>query len=165
MERSCFIVIRAILVDDEPLALVSMNKYLQEFDRIEVIETFTSVKELLIEGPNLDFQVAFLDIEMPSMNGLEIAELLTSWNHSIYIVFVTAYRDYAVQAFELPSIDYLLKPASTSRLATTIYRIEELLHPKITSLPTLCHSAPLLKIKCFGEFVVSYEGKPLHWRI
>ncbi len=49
MERSCFIVIRAILVDDEPLALVSMNKYLQEFDRIEVIETFTSVKDLLIE--------------------------------------------------------------------------------------------------------------------
>ncbi|UZM99840.1 response regulator [Lysinibacillus sp. MHQ-1] len=147
--------IRAILVDDEPLALVSMNKHLQEFDRIEVIETFTSVKELLIEGPNLDFQVAFLDIEMPSMNGLEIAELLTSWNHSIYIVFVTAYRDYAVQAFELPSIDYLLKPASTSRLATTIYRIEELLHPKnnvltnIMSFSTVVKNKMLRRICCF----------------
>ncbi|MFF6017332.1 response regulator [Lysinibacillus fusiformis] len=151
-------------MDDEPLALISMEKHLQKFDRIEVIKTFTSVKDLLTEGPSLDFQVAFLDVEMPSMNGLDIAELLKSWNDSLYIVFVTAYRDYAVQAFELHSIDYLLKPISTSRLATTIQRIEDLLQPKITSLPTLFHSEPLLKIKCFGEFVVSYEGKPLHWR-
>lgn len=164
MKGRVFILIRAILMDDEPLALVRMEKHLQKFDRIEVIKTFTSVKDLLIEGPILDFQVAFLDVEMPSMNGLDIAELLKSWNESIYIVFVTAYRDYAVQAFELHSIDYLLKPVSTSRLATTIHRIEELLQPKIMSLPTLSHSEPLLKIQCFGEFVVSYEGKPLHWR-
>jgi len=76
------------LLDDEPLALISMEKHLQKFDRFEVIKTFTSVKDLLIEGPSLDFQVAFLDIEMKSMNGLDIAVLLKSWNESIYIVLL-----------------------------------------------------------------------------
>ncbi|MFJ7921901.1 LytR/AlgR family response regulator transcription factor [Lysinibacillus fusiformis] len=75
-------------MDDEPLALISMEKHLLKFDRIEVIKTFTSAKDLLTEGPSLDFQVAFLDVEMPSMNGLDIAELLKSWNESIYIVLL-----------------------------------------------------------------------------
>lgn len=83
-----FILIRTILLDDEPLALISMEKHLQKFDRFEVIKTFTSVKDLLKEGPSLDFQVAFLDIEMKSMNGLDIAVLLKSWNESIYIVLL-----------------------------------------------------------------------------
>jgi len=164
MKGGVFIVIRVIVMDDEPLALVHMKRHLEEFDSIEVIKTFTTVKDLLSEGPNLDFQVAFLDVEMPGMNGIDIAELLKSWSKSICIVFVTAYRDYAVQAFELQSLDYLLKPVSKSRLAMTILRIEELFQPKITSLAALPHSEPLLEIKCFGEFVVSHEGKPLHWR-
>lgn len=54
--------------------------------------------------------VAFLDIEMVGISGLDLAELIQAWNRDIHIVFVTAYRDYAVQAFELASIDYLLKP-------------------------------------------------------
>ncbi len=74
----------------------------------------------------MNIQVAFLDVEMPGMNGLEIAQLLKQWHNNIYIVFVTAYRDYAVQAFEIQSLDYLLKPISKSRLETTINRIQEL---------------------------------------
>ncbi len=61
--------IRVIIVDDEPLALVSMKKHLNEFDNIEVIRTFTTAKDVLKEGPTLDFQVAFLDVEMPGMSG------------------------------------------------------------------------------------------------
>lgn len=150
-------------MDDEPLALVNMEKKLKEFNSIEVIKSFTNVKDLLAEGPSLDFQVAFLDIEMPGMNGLEIARVLKEWNKNIHIVFVTAYRDYAVQAFEINSLDYLLKPISKARLETTINRIQELLHLEEKSTPTLIKNKSLT-IQCFGGFVVLHDDKTIHWR-
>ncbi|MFJ8514820.1 response regulator [Lysinibacillus xylanilyticus] len=156
--------IRVIVMDDEPLALVNMEKKLKEFNSIEVIKSFTTVKDLLAEGPSLDFQVAFLDVEMPGMNGLDIARLLKEWNKNIFIVFVTAYRDYAVQAFEIHSIDYLLKPISKARLETTINRIQELLHLENKSTPLQIRNKPELTIQCFGGFVVLHNNKAVHWR-
>ncbi|MFJ7982073.1 response regulator [Lysinibacillus xylanilyticus] len=156
--------IRVIVMDDEPLALVNMEKKLKEFNSIEVIKSFTTAKDLLAEGPSLDFQVAFLDVEMPGMNGLEIARLLKEWNKNIFIVFVTAYRDYAVQAFEIHSIDYLLKPISKARLETTINRIQELLHLENKSTPLQIRNKPALTIQCFGGFVVLHNNKAIHWR-
>ncbi|MGE7132427.1 response regulator [Lysinibacillus xylanilyticus] len=153
-----------IVMDDEPLALVNMEKKLKEFNSIEVIKSFTTAKDLLAEGPSLDFQVAFLDVEMPGMNGLEIARLLKEWNKNIFIVFVTAYRDYAVQAFEIHSIDYLLKPISKARLETTINRIQELLHLENKSTPLQIRNKPELTIQCFGGFVVLHNNKAVHWR-
>ncbi|KMY30861.1 response regulatory protein [Lysinibacillus xylanilyticus] len=156
--------IRVIVMEDEPLALVNMEKKLKEFNSIEVIKSFTTAKDLLAEGPSLDFQVAFLDVEMPGMNGLEIARLLKEWNKNIFIVFVTAYRDYAVQAFEIHSIDYLLKPISKARLETTINRIQELLHLENKSTPLQIRNKPELTIQCFGGFVVLHNNKAVHWR-
>ncbi|WP_236690883.1 response regulator [Lysinibacillus xylanilyticus] len=153
-----------IVMEDEPLALVNMEKKLKEFNSIEVIKSFTTAKDLLAEGPSLDFQVAFLDVEMPGMNGLEIARLLKEWNKNIFIVFVTAYRDYAVQAFEIHSIDYLLKPISKARLETTINRIQELLHLENKSTPLQIRNKPELTIQCFGGFVVLHNNKAVHWR-
>ncbi len=155
--------IRVIVMDDEPLALVNIKKHLNAFDDIEVIETFTTAKDLLIEGPTLDFQVAFLDVEMPGMSGLEVAQLIKTWDKNICIIFVTAYRDYAVQAFDVQSLDYLLKPISKSRLETTINRIQELVQKDLTSAAQT-HQKPSLTIRCFGEFVVSYDEKAIHWR-
>ncbi|MFF2179467.1 response regulator [Lysinibacillus sp. NPDC058147] len=153
-----------IIMDDEPLALINMEKKLKEFNSIEVIKSFTTAKDLLAEGPSLDFQVAFLDVEMPGMNGLEIARLLKEWNKNIFIVFVTAYRDYAVQAFEIHSIDYLLKPISKARLETTINRIQELLHLENKSTPIQIRNKPALTILYFGGFVVLHNDKAVHWR-
>jgi two-component system LytT family response regulator len=127
-------VIRVIVVDDEPLALVSMKKHLNEFDNIEVIRTFTTAKDLLLEGPTLDFQVAFLDIEMPEMNGIEVAQLLKTWDKNICIIFVTAYRDYVVQAVDVQPFEYLLKPISKTHLEKTINKIEEKFQTKIKPL-------------------------------
>ncbi|MGE7691645.1 response regulator [Lysinibacillus sp. NPDC097214] len=156
--------IRAIVMDDEPLALINMEKKLKEFNSIEVVKSFTTVKGLLSEGPSLDFQVAFLDVEMPGMNGLEIAQLLKEWNKNIYIVFVTAYRDYAVQAFEIHSTDYLLKPISKARLETTINRIQELLQLENKPNSIEIRNKPALTIQCFGGFVVLHNDKAVHWR-
>ncbi|EON73773.1 response regulator [Lysinibacillus sphaericus] len=151
-------------MDDEPLALINMEKRLKEFDSIEIVKSFTTLNDLLNEGPTLDIQVAFLDVEMPGMNGLEIAQLLKQWHKNIYIIFVTAYRDYAVQAFEIQSLDYLLKPISKSRLETTINRIQELFQHEKTLLPAQKNTEPSLQIQCFGGFNVSFNNKIVHWR-
>jgi len=127
-------VIRVIVVDDEPLALVSMKKHLNKFDNIEVIQTFTTAKDLLLEGPTLDFQVAFLDIEMPEMNGIEVAQLLKTWDKNICIIFVTAYRDYVVQAVDVQLLEYLLNRISKTHLEKTINKIEEKFQTKIKPL-------------------------------
>lgn len=146
--------IRVIIVDDEPLALVSMKKHLNEFDNIEVIRTFTTAKDVLKEGPTLDFQVAFLDVEMPGMSGLEVAQLLKTWDKNICIIFVTAYRDYAVQAFDVQSLDYLLKPVSKSRLEITINRIQKLFQKiyhrrKLERIKSLCFKSDALESLSF----------------
>lgn len=156
--------IRVILVDDEPLSLLHMERKLNEFDSIEVVKAFSNATELLNEWQSLNFQVAFLDIEMPRLSGLELANLLKSWNTNIHIVFVTAYRDYAVQAFEVQSIDYLLKPISTSRLTKTINRIQARIQLESKYLST-SHPMPLsLKIQYFGGFTVYHHNKIVHWR-
>lgn len=156
--------IRVIIADDEPLALLNMEKKLEEFDSVEVVKAYSTIHDLLDEAPTLDFHVAFLDVEMPGMNGLEIAQLLKKWKKDVRIVFVTAYRDYAVQAFEINSLDYLLKPISKSRLETTINRIQELFQIETTVSKQVQQIEPSLSIHCLGGFTVFHNKNIVHWR-
>lgn len=156
--------IQVILIDDEPLALKNLEIKLAEFDSIEIVKSFTSVKELLHEVPHLDFQVAFLDIEMPELNGLELAKKLYQMKQNLHIVFITAYRDYALEAFELQSMDYLQKPFTTVRLAKTIKRLHEQLQLEtLQSNHSTSHEC-VLKIQCLGDFTVQYNDENIHWR-
>lgn len=157
--------IRAIIVDDEPLALQLLEKTLHTVGGIEVIRTFLNAESVLNEMKSLDFQVAFLDIEMVGVSGLDLAKFIQEWNSHIYIVFVTAYRDYAVQAFELNSIDYLLKPILPHRLEKTIARIHE--HLTIMNTQSLVHNQSArhcLKVICFDEFIVYNREEPVKWK-
>ncbi|PYI52525.1 response regulator [Paenibacillus flagellatus] len=113
---------RAIVVDDEPFALQSMERMLQRAG-VEVAATFPDARKLLEQADRLRPDAAFLDIEMPGLNGLEAAVRLQELCPDIEIVFVTAYDHYAVAAFELEAIDYLLKPVQPSRLDKTLARL------------------------------------------
>ncbi|MGE6258258.1 response regulator [Heyndrickxia sporothermodurans] len=156
--------IRAILVDDEKLALQLMEKKLTELG-IQIIKTFTNAESVINEMKSLDFQVAFLDIELGGISGLDLAELIQEWNSQIHIVFITAYRDYAIQAFEIHSIDYLLKPVLKSRLEKTISRVQEQLQLK-TVEPKLIEekSSKSLRVICFNEFSVYQNEEPVKWK-
>lgn len=114
---------KAIVVDDEYLALESMTRLLQRFE-VEVAGTFQDPREALKRQEELTADVAFVDIEMPELNGLELAARLQSAQPGMQIVFVTAYEQYAIEAFELAAIDYLLKPIQLKRLETTIKRLQ-----------------------------------------
>ena len=157
--------IRAIVVDDEPLSIQLMVEQLNEIGDIEVVGTFSNAETVLRDFKKIDFQVAFLDIEMAGISGLDLAEILGEWNSHIHIVFVTAYQHYAVQAFELDSLDYLLKPVRPDRLEKTIARLQEKIQRESNEDRSQETSeSPFIKIICFNEFAVYKGNELIKWK-
>lgn len=104
--------IRTILIDDEPLSREIIKSYLKKFPTVEVMaecqDGFEGVKSIQEHQPDL----IFLDIQMPKINGFEMLELVNPVPH---VIFITAFDEYALKAFEANAIDYLLKPVSEDR--------------------------------------------------
>ncbi|MFA6978119.1 MAG: LytTR family transcriptional regulator DNA-binding domain-containing protein [Ignavibacteriaceae bacterium] len=113
---------KVVLIDDESLARQLVRKYLEEFSEIEVIAEcengFEGIK--VIQDKKPDF--VFLDIQMPKLSGFEMLELL---ENPPEIIFTTAYDQYAIKAFELNAVDYLLKPFSAERFKNAVTKILE----------------------------------------
>lgn len=146
--------LRAILVDDEKHALNMLSKVISERDDVQVVGAYSDVAELLDVVEELDPDVVFLDIEMPEMNGLQLGERLHSLELELDIVFVTAYRQYAIDAFDVNAIDYLLKPIDPDMLHRTIERIWK--RRRAHFIPVA--SAPAFTINCFGQFAIYKAG-------
>ena len=120
--------LQLLLVDDEKLALMQLERMVKRVfaERDEqdiVLHSFQLVSEAIQYAKSNVLDVVFLDINMPEMSGIKAAELLQQMTPNIKIIFVTAYDEYAVQAFELNAIDYLLKPLSKHRLQKTMERL------------------------------------------
>ena len=118
---------KVILLDDEYLALKYLEHQLHQVSDIEVAATFEDPAALIawFRESGAEVDALFLDIQMPEASGIEVAERLLAIRPKLHIVFVTAYDDYAVKAFKLHAMDYLLKPVSAERLAKTVLRIQE----------------------------------------
>jgi two-component system LytT family response regulator len=117
--------IKAVLVDDEILVLNLLDKIIGERPDIQVIATFTDPEEALLEIPTLQPDVLFLDVDMPELNGIELGTklLATVANKDMAIVFVTAYEQYAIHAFKLNAIHYILKPVDNKSVDEVIRRV------------------------------------------
>ncbi|NNF36403.1 MAG: response regulator [Saprospiraceae bacterium] len=114
---------RAILIDDEPFCTAGLEIDLKETcPNIEIIAICNSAKEGMKQIKLLKPDVVFLDIEMPWMNGLELIEMLQPIDFEI--IFITAYDEFAVKAFRLSAIDYLMKPVERSLLQEAVSRLE-----------------------------------------
>lgn len=111
--------IRAILVDDERLARAELKKLLAEFPEIEVIAEAANASEGIDKIENLNPDLVFLDIQMPGKTGFE---MLAELNRAPDVIFTTAYDEYALKAFEVNALDYLLKPVEPKRLADAIQK-------------------------------------------
>jgi two-component SAPR family response regulator len=116
---------RVVLVDDEEMSLKVLEMTLQKIEGIEVVGRFRDPEEALNKIENLETDVVFLDMEMRPINGLEIAKQMLLRRYDIGIVFVTGHSKYAVEAFEVSAIDYLLKPVSVERLKKTIFNLQK----------------------------------------
>ena len=115
---------RAVVADDEPRARQFMQKLLGEDDSVEVVAVARGGIEALQRITQHKPDVVFLDIQMPDLSGLEVARHVRGPNAPV-IVFVTAYDRYAVEAFELAALDYVLKPVRRDRLTETVRRVAD----------------------------------------
>ncbi|OKP99663.1 response regulator [Paenibacillus sp. P46E] len=157
---------KAILIDDEKPALQHLERLLTKDGRLEISGKYTSARLGLQHLQQDKADVVFLDIGMPEMNGLEAAEHIAALNRGIQIVYITAYTEYAIEAFELNAVDYLLKPVTTQRLSKTLERLDSReKQPRAAEEPSA--DIRSLSILCFKrlEFLDSCEpGRKLQWR-
>jgi DNA-binding LytR/AlgR family response regulator len=115
-----------LLLDDELPGLTYLKMLCEQLPDVEVVKSFNNPILFLKEVQHLEFDFCVLDIEMPEMNGLQIANLL----HGKPIIFVTAYSEYAVDAFDLNAIDYIRKPIKIDRLQQAILKVKKHIESK-----------------------------------
>ena len=152
---------KAIIVDDEELSLNRLSNMLAGISGVEVCGLFYTAAEALqyINENRLD--AVFLDICLPEIDGLALANKIKEIDGSVNVVFVTGYDEYAVGAFELEAVDYLMKPISCDRLEKTVRRLQR---PRIG---TDRQSRSKLKVSCFGGFratVFDSDSGVVNWR-
>lgn len=114
--------LKCIAIDDEPLALELLKEYVSKFPVLKLVQTFTDAvagAEFLRQHP---VDLLFIDINMPDANGVE---LVRSLKERPIIIFTTAYKQYAVEGFELDAVDYLLKPIEFNRFARAVHKAVE----------------------------------------
>nr|WP_281277996.1 response regulator [Paenibacillus rhizophilus] len=133
-----------ILIDDEKPALMYLEMMLLTDGRFRIEGKYTSAQAGLGHLAVSRVDVVFLDMDMPEMNGLEAGEHIQQLNSDIRIVYITAYSDYAIEAFEIHALDYVLKPIDPDRLAKTLHYIER--------------SIPVREVKSFGNWRVRCFG-------
>lgn len=117
--------IRAVIVDDEKPSREELKFLLKKLPEFEVVQEFDNAFDALAYISSNPVEVAFFDVNMPGFNGMKLAETLKSMENSPLIVFVTAYAEYAIKAFEINAIDYILKPVEEGRLLKTILKIKD----------------------------------------
>ena len=114
--------LRVAIVDDEDLARTVVREYLAGIADVEVVAECANGFEAVKAVSELQPDLLILDVQMPKLNGFEVLELVS---RDVAVVFVTAYDQYAIRAFEVHAVDYLLKPFSADRLSAAIDRVRE----------------------------------------
>ncbi|MEI8049517.1 MAG: LytTR family DNA-binding domain-containing protein [Bacteroidota bacterium] len=116
--------IRCIAIDDEPLAVKKIAGYIQKVPFLELVAECRSASEAMSTLDSTDVQLLFIDINMPDISGMEFVKSLTN---KPYIVFTTAYSEYAVEGFQVEAVDYLLKPITFSNFLKAATKVKNLM--------------------------------------
>lgn len=157
--------LQALLVDDELHMLNMLEMFLLRTGKVEIAGRFSNAYEAIeaLRHNAALGDVWFLDIEMPGMTGLELAEHVHAGNPHAAIVFVTAYHQYAIEAFDIAAVDYLLKPVEMARLLKTIERIS--IEAPVRPIARAEAREPQLQVRLLGPFYVGkMDGSSLSWR-
>ena len=151
--------IRAVLVDDEDLARQLLREYLEAEPGVEVVAECANGFEAVKAIGELKPDLIFLDVQMLKLDGFEVLELMDS---SSNVIFVTAYDQYAMKAFDAHAIDYLLKPFATGRLKTALERARQRLAQHATAPPPAELSAAARPPGHTLDRVVVKDGTKVH---
>ena len=144
--------IRAIVVDDEPLAREVVREFLAADEEFEVVAECANGFDAVKAVSDRDPDVVFLDIQMPKLDGFEVLSLL---DRSPLVVFVTAHDEYALKAFEVHALDYLLKPFSEERFRAVLQRVRQQIGVRDRTPPSQLSAAlrarPLQRVVVRGD--------------
>ena len=143
---------KVLLVDDENLQLLRLESVCKKALPEAEFFSFTNSNKAYEETKDNKIDLAFLDIEMPGTNGIQLAKKLKKVNPLIKIIFVTAYSEYALEAFKVHASGYITKPVNENKVKEEIEALGEAI--------TL-NSSKKLQVKCFGNFEVFHDGEPL----
>ncbi len=113
-------VLNCLIVDDEPPAIRLLEKYISKISFLEVQQTFTSPLQALQHIEKDNFDIIFLDIQMPELTGLQLSKII---NKKVEIIFTTAYPQFALESYDVAAIDYLLKPIDFERFYKAVLKV------------------------------------------
>ncbi|MDF2879178.1 MAG: response regulator receiver and domain protein [Clostridia bacterium] len=148
--------IKIAVVDDEMHGLERFERIVADIKELELCGLFETGGQLLEYLKEHPLDAVFLDIEMPEISGLQLSQQVLDLNEDIEIIFVTAFNQYAVEAFELQAMDYIMKPLTQERLNKTIGRLLK------TQRTAPKASKPF--VQCFGDFEVFLNGEVVTWK-
>lgn len=111
--------IKCLLLDDELPGLTYLKMLCEQIDELEIVKAFNSPQTFLQEWESLDFDLLISDIEMPGFNGLQIADIVRGKS----VIFTTAYKNFAVDAFDRDAVDYVVKPVKLDRLKQAVEKV------------------------------------------
>lgn len=157
MDGGVIDMLRAFVVDDEPIAADFIKRRLELTGKVKVESTFTNPADVIKEVERVNPDVVFLDIEMPEISGLELAEKITAMVNQPEVVFTTAYSNYALEAFKVNALDYLMKPIDSRELERVIQKIINK-RPMVATNNTLHINA----LGCFMA-TVNEQKEPIKW--
>lgn len=155
--------LRAVIVDDEFSGHILLKRAIKLVDGVEVVRSYMQPNAVLDELKEVQPDIAFLDIEMAAMNGLELAERIHEVNNDISVIFVTAFSQYAVDAFKVNALDYLLKPVDPNEVQRVLNKVMSTQKAKPEVIKT--RKYPVQLARCFGFFEVygNQNEKPVQW--
>ena len=151
---------KVIIIDDEKMAIEVLEYYLSEFSDIEIVGCYTDPRKFFLEQATIDYDVAFIDAEMPGLSGIDLVRNLNVNRPNVLAVFVTAYKEYAFDAYQVNGFDYLMKPVSKERLHRTISKIRASLQKENRKESMQIH------FKLLGNFMILNGNQPvtIKWR-
>ncbi|MFK4083964.1 LytR/AlgR family response regulator transcription factor [Kribbella sp. NPDC020789] len=169
--------LRALVADDEEPALNELVYLLRRDERIGEIRTASNGPEALKILQAADLDVVFCDIKMPGLDGIDLAKVLSKFASRPQIVFVTAYDEHAVQAFELEATDYVMKPVRAERLAEAVRRVvtagapaapqpadegDEVIPVELAGVTRFVHRSSVRYVEAQGDYARLHTGQNSH---
>lgn len=145
---------KVLLVDDENLQLTRLENVCKKVLTDAEIFSFSNPTKAFEKAQTEKIDLAFLDIEMPVINGIQLAKKLKKINPLVKLIFVTAYNQYALDAYKVHASGYVMKPVNEAKIKEEIDELTQVIELKSTKL---------LQIKCFGNFEVFAKGEPIRF--
>jgi DNA-binding LytR/AlgR family response regulator len=147
--------INAIAIDDEPLALKIIETFCEKSNKVNLLGSFSNAKIALDFLKQNDIDLIFLDINMPDINGIEFTKLMPE---NTFVVFTTAYEQYALQGYNLNAIDYLLKPIPFNRFEIAINKVKTYIDGSKSKMKFITIRADYTDIKIEIDSILYIEG-------